>query len=142
MSINLKQLPDGSMGIEGKDLDTGAFVVASTPVNAVTPATAIFYTAPRAMQVQSITYSVETSGTGGACTFVVKKAPSGTALASGTTIHSGTGNVAGTAATNQTITVSTTTGVPALAAGDRLGIIVTGTATSAVGSVSVGMTPL
>ena len=142
MGIQLKQNPDGSAGLEGKDLDTGAIILASAPVNAATPATTVFFVATRACQVQAITYAVETSGTGGACTLVVKKAPSATALASGTTLHSGTGNVAGTAATNQSLTLSTTTGVPTLAAGDRLGIIVTGTATSAVGVVTVAMTPL
>ena len=142
MGVQLKQLGDGSMGLEGRDLDTGAFIQQSMAVNAASPATQIIFTASRAIRIQGLRYRVEVSGTGGACTFVINKAPSGTAISAGTTVHSGTFNVAGTAATSQTGTVLTTTGVANMAAGDSLGMIITGTATSAVGAVTVWANPL
>ena len=91
--------------------------------------------------MQAITATVEVAGTdAGAVTAVIRKAPSGTALASGTALHSGSINLKGTAATNQALTLSTTSGVVNLAAGDRLAFDLTGVMTSAVGSVTVHMT--
>lgn len=142
MGVNLKQQGDGSLGLEGKDLDTGSFVIETAAINAASPATQIVLTANRAMRLQGIRYRVEVSGTGGACTFVINKAPSGTAISAGTILHTGTFNVAGTAATTQTGTLSTTTGAVNLAAGDSVGIIITGTATSAVGAVTLWFNPL
>lgn len=142
MGVNVKQLEDGSMGLEGKDLDAGAFIVESIGINAASPATQVIFTANRSMRIKGIRYRVEVSGTGGACTFVINKAPSGTAISAGTILHTGTFNVAGTAATLQTGTLSATTSALSLAAGDSVGVIITGTATSAVGAVSIWATPL
>jgi hypothetical protein len=139
--INIKQIPDGSMGLEGKDLNNGQFIPVIVPVNAASPATQVIFTADRALVLQGMRYRPEVAGTGGACTFVVNKSASGTAISAGTAVHSGSFNVAGTAATNQVGTLSATTGVTALAAGDSLGIIITGTATSAVGALSLWFNP-
>ena len=136
----LKQLPDGSMGLEGSAAGQGEFVPASfhwSPTSTDAP----FFTATRPLVVQAITATVEVAGTdAGAVTAVIRKAPSGTALASGTALHSGSINLKGTAATNQALTLSTTSGVVNLAAGDRLAFDLTGVMTSAVGSVTVHMT--
>jgi hypothetical protein len=138
---NLKQISDGSLGLEGKDLNTGQFIPLVVLVNAASPATQVIFTATRTLVLQAMTYRPEVAGTGGACTFVVNKAASGTAISGGTAVHSGTFNVAGTAATNQVGSLSATTGVTSMAAGDSLGIIITGTATSAVGALSLWFNP-
>lgn len=142
MGVQLKQNPDGSLGLEGTALDDGRFLSRSVGINAASPATQVIFTATRAMRLKAITYRPEVSGTGGACTFVINKAPSGTAISAGTILHTGTFNVAGTAATNQAGTLSATDSVLTLAAGDSVGVIITGTATSAVGAVSLGFCPL
>ena len=138
---NIKQNADGSLGIEGTDAGPGVLLAASTEWLA-SSVDKIFYVAPRAMVVQSITARVEVAGTdGSAVTAVIKKAPSGTALGSGTALHSGSINLKGTAATNQSLTLSTTDGVVKLAAGDTLAIDFTGTLTSATGAVTVAFNP-
>jgi hypothetical protein len=87
---------------------------------------------PAAATITSIVGAVETA-TGGAATVSVNKAPSATACSAGTTLHSGSFNANGTAATNQTLTVTTT----ALASGDRLCLQTTGT-TSWTGGTGIG----
>lgn len=142
MGIQFKQLGDGSAGLEGRDLSTGQFINESVPITAGSTATQLVFVATRALRLQAITYRPEVAGTGGACTFVINKAPSGTAISAGTALHTGTFNVAGTAATNQVGVLSATTGVLSLAAGDSIGVIITGVATSAVGVVTLGFNPL
>jgi hypothetical protein len=141
MSIALKQLPDGSMGLEGVDAGSGQFITKSVAWTA-TSVDSIIFVAPRAMVVQSIVARVETAGTdASAVTAVIRKAASGTALTAGTALHSSSVNLKGTAATNQALTLSTTASTLALAAGDAVGIDFTGTLTSAVGVVTIGLTP-
>lgn len=138
---NLKNADDGSMGIEGKDLGAGGFVPAQiwwTP----TSVDGVHFIATRAYRVTGITARVEVAGTdGGAVTAAVKKAASGTAIASGTALHSSTVNLKGTAATNQALTLSTTSTDLNIDAGDCIGIDFTGTLTSAVGGVTVMLSP-
>lgn len=142
MSINLKQLPDGSAGLEGIGADSGAFMNANCEW-AAGSVDKSFFVAARACVVQAITANVDTVGSdGSAVTAVIRKVPSGTALASGTALHSGSINLKGTALTNQALTVSTVSGITTLAAGDRLAIDFTGTLTAAAGIVTVAMTPL
>lgn len=139
--INLKQLPDGSAGLEGSDAGTAEFLVASSEWTAAS-VDKTFFVAPRAMIVQSIRARVEVAGTdGSAVTAVIRKVPSGTAITSGTALHSSSINLKGTAATNQSLTLSTTATTVALAAGDALAIDFTGTLTLATGVVSVAMNP-
>jgi hypothetical protein len=71
----------------------------------------------------------------------VVKASGTTAITSGTALHSGTYNLKGTANTVQSLTLSTTSGVTALAAGDRIGIDFTGTLTAATGVITVCLAP-
>lgn len=138
---NLKQLSDGSMGIEGKDTDAGAFVNAQVEWIA-TSIDKTFFVAPRALVVQGIKARVTVQGSdGSAVTAVIRKVPSGTAIASGTALHAGSLDLKGTNNTNLTDpTLSTTAGVLELAAGDALAIDFTGTMTAAVGVATVAMT--
>lgn len=102
----------------------------------------IFFTATRACRVVGITARVEVAGTdGSAVTAIVKKAASGTAITSGTALHSSTINLKGTAATNQGLTLSTTSTDLDIPAGTCIGIDYTGTLTTAVGGVTVMMEP-
>ena len=146
MSVDIRQGADGSLEMVGDQNTTrnptagAGFVTASINYN-VPAADASFFVADRAYTVKGIRGVVDVAGTGGACTAVVRKVPSGTALASGTALHSGSYNLVGTVATNQTLTLSTTGSDLLLAAGDRLAVDYTGTATSAIGAISVTLAP-
>lgn len=96
---------------------------------------------PFAARVVGIIGRVVTQGSGGAATCVVKKAPSGTAITGGTALHSGTYDFVGTATNTQTLSLTATTADLELAAGDTIGIDVTGTTTSATGCISVWCVP-
>lgn len=141
MSVDLKQNADGSFGLVGVDAGEGNFLGASLAYTASTADTS-FFIADRALVVKAIRGRVDVAGTGGACTAVIRKVPSGTAGTSGTALHSGSYNLVGTANTNQTLTLSTTTNDLRLAAGDALFFDLTGTPTSAVGAVTVHLAPL
>lgn len=105
----------------------------------IDPALNIIGTIDEASTVNSIVGTVATA-VGSAATVSVYKAPSGTACGSGTVLHSGSFNANGTAATNQTLTLTTT----ALSAGDRLCLVTTGgsnwTSGSGIGGVAVRIT--
>jgi hypothetical protein len=120
---------------------TSGLVVAQLRYDA-TIADTVFFVANRDYRVVGITGRVEVAGTGGACTAVIKKAASATAIASGTALHSSTFNLVGTAATNQVLTVSTTLTVLAIPSGTCIGFDLTGTPTSAVGTISVFLIPI
>jgi hypothetical protein len=141
MGVNLVQRADGGLGLQGKDLDDGAFIAASVvwqPADVDRP----FFVADRSLRVVDIRARVEVAGTdGSAVTAAIKKVASGTALGSGTALHSGSVDLKGTAATNQALTLSTTAGVLDLTPGDALAIDFTGTLTSAVGVATVHMLP-
>lgn len=141
MGINIKQLPDSSAGLEGTDLNNGEFVYVNIPYNTASPLTLSSFVASRKMVVQAI-YGLPDTASSNAVTGTVYKASSGTALGSGTALHSGTYNLQGTAATNQSLTLSTTTGVTTLNQGQRLGVVISG-ALGAAGSgiITVGLTP-
>jgi hypothetical protein len=81
---------------------TSGLVVASLRYDA-TIADTVFFVTNREYRVAGITGRVEVAGTGGACTGIIKKAASATAITSGTALHSSTFNLVGTAATNQTL---------------------------------------
>lgn len=139
--INLKNLPDGSMGLEGATTGgNGGFVPASLTYN-VPAANTSFFTADRPYVVQAVRGRVDVLGTGGACTAVIRKAASGTIGTSGTALHSGSFNLVGTINTQQALTLSTTATDVLLAAGDSLYFHLTGTATSAIGSITVTLNP-
>jgi len=103
-----------------------------------------FYIARRAMKVEAVYLRPTVVGSdGGAVTALVKKAPSGTAPASGTSLHaSGSLDLKGTVNVDQAATLSATAADLLLAAGDALCLDVTGTTTAARGCVTVTMVPV
>lgn len=138
---SLKQNPDGSLGIQGSQLDDGGFLQVSIEWLA-SSVDKVAFVADRPYRVKGIRARVEVAGTdAGAVTAAVKKAASATAIASGTALHSGTINLKGTAATNQTLTLSTTSTDLDIAAGNAIGIDFTGTLTAATGVVTVTLAP-
>jgi hypothetical protein len=144
MAVNLKQNADQSAGLQGTDMGDGEFVVMRFPYNATAQASILTLPATilsRRMVVKSIQGVPETASTN-AVTATVYKAASGTALGSGTALHSGTFNLQGTAATNQTLTLSTTSGVVDVAAGSRIGVVISGALGAAGnGCVTVTLAP-
>lgn len=144
MSINLKQNADGSGGLQGTDGDEGGFVVLTLPYNATANASILTLgdaIMSRRMIVKSI-QGLPNATTTNAVTITVYKAASGTAIASGTALHSGTYNCQGTANTNQTLTLSTTSGVVDVAAGSRIGAVISGAPGAAgAGSITVTLAP-
>lgn len=140
-SVVLKPNADGSTGLQGEDRDNGQFVAINIPYTASSVDQWAFL-ADRAYVVQSIKGIPSVAGTdAGAVTAAVVKASGTTAVASGTALHSGTYNLKGTVNTLQTLTLSTTSGVTKLSAGDRIGIDFTGVLTSAVGVITVMLAP-
>jgi hypothetical protein len=137
---NIKQLGDSSLGIEGSAGGDGGFIPVTLAYIATTVDCTLF-TADRPYVVKAIRGRVDVAGTGGACTATIRKVPSGTAITSGTALHTGTYNLVGTAATQQALTLSATASDLLLAAGDSICYDLTGTATSAVGSISVTLNP-
>lgn len=136
----LKQLGDGSFGIEGSAGGDGGFIPVTLNYLATTVDCTLF-TADRPYVVKAIRGRVDVAGTGGACTAVIRKVPSGTAITSGTALHTGSFNLVGTANAQQALTLSTTASDLLLAAGDSIAYDLTGTATSAVGNLSVTLNP-
>jgi hypothetical protein len=142
MGVNLVQFDDGSMGIQGADLDTGAFIYANDHYNSAS-IDRIFFIATRALRVVGVTLRPTVAGTdGGAVTVEIRKVPSGTAITSGTVVHAATGNLKGTANTNQVLALNATPANMRLAPGDALATDFTGTLTSAAGTVAVALIPL
>lgn len=136
----IRQNADGSLGIEGTAGGEGGFL----PIVLNYTATIVdctMFTADRPYVVKGIRGRVDVAGTGGACTAVVRKVASGTAITSGTALHSSSFNLVGTVNTQQALTMSTTASDLLLAAGDSICFDLTGTATSAVGALSVTLTP-
>ena len=146
MSVNLKQNADMSAGLQGTDGDDGAFVVVTLPWSAITNTTGAFLTVSgpvmkRRMIVKDITHVVDTTATN-AVTATLRKAASGTALGSGTALHSGTANLQATAATPVALTLSTTPSDLDVAAGSRIGFVISAAPGAAgVGAFTVTLAP-
>lgn len=139
--VNLVQTPAGDFELEGSVRGVG-FLPQTLSYKPTSNATNVLLVADRAYRVKAILGRVQAAGTdGSAVTATVYKAPSGTAIASGTALHTGTFNLKGTASTNQTLTLSSTAGVLDIAAGDTIGVILTGTLTTATGGITVALTP-
>lgn len=79
---------------------------------------------------------------GSAVSLSFYKVPDGIAVASGTLLHSGSYDMKGTADTNQTLTLVGNLDSRTLKAGDAIGYALTGTATAAVGCITVVVEPL
>jgi hypothetical protein len=144
MTAQLKEGLHGDLTIEGQLKTTAShgFLNQSSEWIA-TSVDKVFFVAQRPYRVKNIVARVEVAGTdAGAVTAVVRKAPDGTAVASGTALHTGSINLKGAAATAQTLTLSTTSSTLDLAKGDALAIDFTGVLTSATGVVTVALTPM
>lgn len=127
MAVNAIQQGDASYGLQGTDGDVGAFVFVTIPYQGTATVGLAISAAvlPRRCVVKSITFVPDVISAN-AVTATLYKAPSGTAIGSGTALHTGTANLQGTAATTQTLTLSTTSGVLDVAAGNRLGVVISG----------------
>jgi hypothetical protein len=136
----IRQNADSSLGIEGSAGGDGGFIPVTLPYTA-TIVDCTLFTADRPYVVKAIRGRVDVAGTGGACTAVIRKVASGTAITSGTALHTSSFNLVGTVNTQQALTLSTTASDLLLAAGDSICFDLTGTATSAVGSMSVTLNP-
>lgn len=90
----------------------------------------VFWTAPYGVTVVSVKVRFTVAGT--SSTVDVKKVPSGTAVAAGTSVITAPASTAGTANTNVSPALSATPANLALAAGDSLGILNGGTLTNLV----------
>ena len=146
MSVQLKQNADASLGLQGTDLDEGGFVIVTLPWSAITNTSGAFLTVSgpimnRRMIVKAISYLNDTAASN-AVTATLYKAPSATAIGSGTALHSSTANLQATAGANQSLTLSTTSGVVDVAAGNRIGFVISGTPGAAgVGAFTVTLAP-
>lgn len=120
-------------------LEAGVFAATFnyTPATLTTP----FFVAGRAYRVLGITGREEVAGTGGACTAVIRKAASATALTAGTALHTGSYNLVGSASTNQVLALSATPADLDIPSGTCIGFHLTGTPTSATGEISVLLAP-
>lgn len=142
----LKQNADASVGIQGTDGTEGEFVVITLPWSAITHTSGAFLTCSgpvlsRRMIVKSIYYHNDTAASN-AVTATLRQAPSGTAIGSGTALHSSTANLQASAATPVAMTLSTASGALDVAAGSRLGFVISGTPGAAgVGQFTVTLAP-
>lgn len=138
----LKQNADASMGIQGTDADDGAFVVVTLPYNATANASKLILSGPRLqrrMIVKDISGFPEEASSN-AVTATVYKAPSATAIASGTALHSGTFNLQGSAFVVQTLTLAAA--AVDVAAGNRLGAVISGApGANAQGEITITLAP-
>ena len=99
------------------------------------------FTASQKCVVTDIRGATRVAGSGGACTFDFWKAASGVAVASGTKLNTTTFDIAGTADTNQVVSLVALPATVTLAVGDSIGVVLTGTPTSAVGAVTITLEP-
>lgn len=141
MSVNIRQDSDGSVGLQGIDGGTGAFVPVSFQYNVPAINQAIFV-ADRSYIVKGIRGRNDVVGTGGACTYQFRKALSGTIGTSGVLLHTSTYNLVGTINTNQTMGLTATAADLLMAPGDSIYLHLTGTATSAIGAVTFTLAPV
>lgn len=141
MAIAFKQNGDGSLGLQGRDLNDGEFIPATYEISPGSDSDRAFLTLTRAMRVKAIVGRVDVLN-GAALTVVIRKVPSGTAIVSGTALHLSGVNANASVNANQTMTLaSATDGTLDLVAGDSLGADLSAANTAAVGNVTVWLTP-
>lgn len=115
--------------------------VITQPWVGISPNNAVIYQAINAGTVDAVWGNAEILN-GAAFTVQLVKSADGTAIASGVTLTTNTFNANTLAATNQTLTLTGTAGNLVLAVGDRLGLIASGTAgTAMVAALSVRIKP-
>lgn len=142
MGVNLINPDDGSLGLQGVDMDAGAFIFRDAQYTATSVSQTIFV-APRSLIVTGISLRPDTAGTdAGAVTVQVRRVPSGTAIASGTALLTTALNLKGAANTNQTGALSTVAGARIVSAGQAIALEFAGVLTAATGSVTIAFRPL
>lgn len=141
MGVQLKQLGDSSMGLEGTDFNTGAFIYINIPYNTTSPLILSGAILPRKCVVQSVVVNPDVSATN-AVTVSAFGAVSGTALGSGTALNSAGAILNGAASTNVIAPLSAVSGALLVAAGSRVGAVISG-ALGAAGSgvVTIALNP-
>lgn len=141
--VSIVQESPGGLDLDGQDNTHTGFLQINGEWLAASVDKPILV-ATRAYRVKYIIARVTVAGTDTTTPVpiaVVKKAASGTAIASGTALHSSSINLRGTADTNQVLTLSTTSTDLDIAAGDAIGLDLSGTLTAATGVVSIGLSP-
>lgn len=133
-----------AFGSDGHPLEPGNPIVVSFVYGDAAAIDGAFFVADRAYRVVKITGRSTIAGTdGGAVTAAVMKAPSATAMSGGTALMQSTINLKTTADTNfSAISLSATSAALDIAAGDAIGLDVTGTTTAARGVINVFLVPL
>jgi hypothetical protein len=139
----------GTGRILGSTNATWVSEVITVPYVATTVTQTVFI-ATQPMVVTDIRGRIRVVSTG-ACRISFYKVPSGTAVGSGTLLHAAdslaggafdlTSGTAGAVDTNQVINLTTTQAAITLAPGDGIGLLFTGTQTSAVGMVQITLEP-
>lgn len=140
MGVQLKQNADGGLGLEGVDAGTGACIPIVAHYDPGSDADMTIFIANRRYIVDSIVARPDVVD-GAATTATIKKAASATAIGSGTALHSSTINLNTGAATNQSLTLSTTPSDLIVEAGQAIGIDFSAALTSGVGCVTVMLRP-
>ncbi len=127
----------------GGSIESGSrSVVLRFPYSAP-PAATIGFVADRAYRVSKILHTVLAAGDDiSAVTGAMYKVASGTALGSGTSLQASTTDLKASADTNTTVGLSLTTTALAIAAGNRIGLLTTGTTTTATGVFTVILDPV
>lgn len=136
---NIVQGTRGEIGFEGSPSQSIGFVNASFSYDSNMNAKQ-FFVADRDFVVKAVTIRPMVAGTDSAAVMTIRKAANAGAMdSSATALHSSTINVKGTASTcqYQTVTASSST----LPKGSALGIVASGTLTSATGVVTVLLAP-
>lgn len=138
---SIKQNTDGSLGIQGSQLDDGGFLTASFVYDSNLDGK-VFFVAPRPYHVKAIYLRPTVAGVdAGTVSVTVKKAANaGTMDSLATALHTSTLNLKGTINTNQAATLATGS-TAQIAAGSAIGLDLTGTPTSAAGVVTVLLAP-
>ena len=141
MGVQLKQLSDSSMGLEGTDFNTGAFIYVNVPYTVTSPLTMTGVVLPRKCVVQSVSVNPDVSATN-AVTVQAFAALNTVALGSGTAITSAGAALNGVAGTNVLGTLSAVSGALLVQAGSRVGVVISG-ALGAAGSgvITIALNP-
>ncbi len=133
-----------AFGSDGHPLEGGSPIVVSIVYGDAAPIDGAFFVADRAYRVVKITGRSTIAGTNGsAVTAVVMKAPSATGMSGGTALMQSTIDLKTVADTNfSAVTLTATAADLNIAAGDAIGLDVSGTLTAARGVINVFLVPL
>lgn len=141
MGVQIKQLSDSSMGLEGTDFNTGAFIYINIPYTSASPLIMSGVVLPRKCVVQAVTVNADVSATN-AVTVTAYAAPSGTALGAGTALMSAGAVLNGTAGANVVSVLSVVSGALLVASGSRVGVVISGAlGVAGSGVITIALNP-